>query len=77
MTVELQAIQPEPPAEDLIELLEDALEKARDGKLSAVALAVVYRDGNTGHGWSRVPHVSLLAGALARVQHQFLQDHSE
>jgi hypothetical protein len=44
------------------------LELAREGKLSAVALALVYRDGNTGSSYSKLGNVSAMVGALQRLQ---------
>jgi hypothetical protein len=68
VAAELHEIKPEPPAESAIERLEEALELAREGKLSAVALALVYRDGNTGSSYSKLGNVSAMVGALERLQ---------
>lgn len=66
---ELVPIDAAPPSgDDLIELLEETLEKARAGKLSSLALAVVYRDGSTGDGWSNQPSMSAQLGAVTALQ---------
>jgi hypothetical protein len=68
MPPELHAIDAEPPGADVIEKLEEALATAREGKLSSVAIAVVYRDGKTGRSWSNAPSVPLLIGSIARLE---------
>jgi hypothetical protein len=68
VAAELHEILPEPPGESIVERLEEALELAREGKLSAVALALVYRDGNTGSSYSKLGNVSAMVGALQRLQ---------
>jgi hypothetical protein len=57
----------------VIEKLEEALEQARSGQLSSVAIAVVYRDGCTGRSWSPPPSRSCLIGAVARLQHGLIE----
>ncbi len=64
---------PEPAGEDVIARLEEALEAARAGKVSSIALALVYRDGNTGSGWSYVQNWSLLIGAVTRMQARMIR----
>lgn len=61
---ELVAIEPEGVDADLIERLEHALEKARGGQVSSVAIALVYRDGSTSTAWSSPPHWAALLGAV-------------
>lgn len=46
-----------PPDPEVIKMLEDALALAREGKIQAIATAVVYHDdltpgGETGSGWA-------------------------
>jgi hypothetical protein len=62
----------EPKDQGVIEALEDLLEKARDGKVSAVACAVVYRDGCTGDVNSALPNRSVMLGSIARLQHRLM-----
>lgn len=70
---ELRAIDAEPLGADVVAKLEEALEAARAGELSSVAIAVVYRDGSTGTSWSKAPSVGLLVGSTARLQHRLLR----
>ena len=65
---ELVQLDAEPIGSDVIEKLEEVLTAARDGKISSVAFAVVYRDGTTGRGWSKPPSLSLLIGSIARLE---------
>ncbi len=65
------------PDGDLIALLEDTLAKARAGEVSSVALAVVYRNGNTGDGWSTLPNMALQLGAVATLQYRLARRHDE
>jgi hypothetical protein len=39
------------PAQNVIEILETALEQARSGECQAVAIAKVMSNGHTRHGW--------------------------
>jgi hypothetical protein len=69
----LKVINAEPLGRDIIAKLEDALAKARAGELSSIGLAVVYRDGSTGTGWSDAPSIGLLIAATTRLQHRLLK----
>lgn len=73
MSTKLHAIDAEPAGSCIVEMLEDALQMAREGKLSSAGLAVVYRDGSTGSSWSDAPSVGLLIGAAMRLQHRLLK----
>lgn len=64
----LVALESEPVGEDVVAKLEEALEIARQGRLSSVAIATVYRDGTTGRSWSKAPSLSLLIGGVARLE---------
>lgn len=68
MKGELRVINAEPLGESIIPLLEQALEQARAGELSSVALAKVYRDGSGGHAYSHAPSAGLLIGTITRMQ---------
>jgi hypothetical protein len=72
VAADLREIQPEPPGESVIERLEEVMALAKEGKVSAVAIALVYRDGNTGSSYSKVGNVSTLVGTLARLQHYLM-----
>lgn len=66
---ELSAIDPENPAEDVVATLEQALELARKGQISSVAIAMVRRDGVGHHIWSTMPMVLATIGSVERLLH--------
>lgn len=66
---DLTVIEPEPLGADVIETLEYVMAKARNGEISSVALAYVYRDGRAGRTWSQAPCFAALLGAIARLAH--------
>jgi hypothetical protein len=74
---DLKVIEPEPCGADVVEKLEEALEKAKSGELSSVAIAIVYRDGCTGSSWSAPLSYSILIGAVARLQHRLIASGDE
>ena len=49
---DVRVLDAEPLGTDTIAKLGEALEKAKAGQLSSVAIAVVYRDGTCGRSWS-------------------------
>ena len=77
MKADLRVIEAEPQGKAIIERLEWALAQAKDGNLSSVALAVVYRDGTIDHHWSDAPNSSLLIGACARLQAAIIREIDE
>lgn len=70
---DLHVIEAEPAGTDIIERLEEALEEARAGKLSSVAIAFVYRDGCVGGSWSTPPSHGLLLGSVSRLAYRINQ----
>ncbi len=74
---ELYALTAEPLGETIIEQLELALEEARAGKLSSIAIAKVNRDGCISGSWSYAPSVALLIAATADLQFRLLQELNE
>jgi len=70
----LRVLDPEPPAANVIETLEDALVEARQGRLSSVAVAIVYRDGAAGGTWSELPSRVAMLGSIARLNHKINLD---
>jgi hypothetical protein len=70
---ELRVVEPEPANASVVERIEAVLEMARKGEFSSVAIATVYRDGHSGSSWSEVPSLSLLIGAVARMQAKLLK----
>lgn len=77
MSAQLRTIEPQPLGKTIISRLEWALELARKGELSSVAIAVVYRDGCGGHQYSDVPSCGLLVGTIARMQAAIIRDIDE
>jgi hypothetical protein len=69
----VKVLDAEPVGADTVAKLEEALEKARAGQLSSVALAVVYRDGTSGRAWSSAPSLSCLIGAVVRLEHALIR----
>jgi hypothetical protein len=67
---ELAVIEPEGVSPDLIETIEQLLEKAKAGEISSVAVAFVYRDGTIGRDWSTPPSFAALLGAVTRLAHR-------
>lgn len=67
---DLRAIDAEPLAANIIEVLEEALNRARAGKLSSVGLALVYRDGTIGAMWSDLPSRPAMLGSVSRLAHK-------
>ena len=60
----------QPVTQEVVEFLEGALEKAKAGEYSAVALATVGRDGSMGNGWSTMHSFALMTGSCARLLHR-------
>ena len=73
----LSVIEAEPVSPDVIGLLEQALEMARGGQLSSVAISYVFRDGSPGRGWSTAPSATLLLGSVTITQHMLAAYMSE
>lgn len=70
MTAEVEVLDSVPPnTEDVVARLEEALRLAREGKISCVGIALVYRDGSTGRSWSKRHSESALIGAAALLHH--------
>jgi hypothetical protein len=66
---DVRVIDAEPaPHPDIAERLTELCNEVADDKISSVAIAVVYRDGTTNRSWSTAPSLSLLIGAVARLQ---------
>lgn len=74
MSADVEVLQSEPVGEDVIAKLEEVLVQAREGKISSVAIAVVFRDGASGRSWSTAPRITALAGSIALLLHAY-SDH--
>jgi hypothetical protein len=72
MSAELKVLQAEPLGNDLVIVLEEALEMARDGRLSSVAVCGVFRDGCTWQMHSDAPSAGLMIASLAILQHKLM-----
>lgn len=70
MSADLTPLDSEPPTDDVIEKLEGLLEVAREGRISSVAIAVVYRDGTTGDSWSKAHNIGTLIGSVSVLWHR-------
>lgn len=71
---DLTVITPHPAGQGIVAYLEQLLEQARAGELSAIAVAKVYRDGTTGSGWSEVPALAAMIGAVTTLQAKLVED---
>jgi hypothetical protein len=69
----LHVLDAEPPNGDVIDRLEETLALAREGRISSIAIALVYRDGTSGHCWSSAPSLSCLIGAAERMKHAIVR----
>lgn len=72
MKGELRVLTAEPLGGSVIERLEEALARAREGSVSSIAIAIVNRDGSSESCWSDVPSYGLLIGAVARMQYRLM-----
>lgn len=66
----LAVLEPEPASANVISTLEEVLAEALDGRVSSVAIAVVYRDGVAGSSWSDLPSRAAMLGAVSRLGHK-------
>lgn len=70
MSAEIEVLDSEPPnTDDVVAKLEEALQAAREGKISAVAIAIVYRDGSSGRSWSKRHSETAMIGAVDLLGH--------
>lgn len=72
MSAQLLPITCEPPGAGIEELLDQLREAHASGELSAIAVAVVYRDGSTGSLTSPTPSYATMIGALDLARHRML-----
>lgn len=57
---------------DLIDQLEELLERARAGSITAMGMALVNSDGTIGTRWSGGDQTLPMIAAVAMLQHEFL-----
>lgn len=71
---DLRVIDSAPVNAGVVDFLEGVLAKAKDDELSAVAVALVYRDGSTGSGWSTPHSLSSIVGAVEAMKAKLVRD---
>jgi hypothetical protein len=57
--------------------LEEVLAEARGGNISAVAIAVVYRDGSSGRSWSKRHSQTAMIGSVDLLGHALRERYFE
>ena len=62
--------RPREVVDSVVMRLEEALKEAKEGKLSAVAIAAVESEGALITTWSETDDFGRLLGAIARLQHR-------
>lgn len=62
------------PNPKVVALLEEVLEQARKGEITAVAIATLAPDGCADSNWAHQAEYFSLIGAVARLQHRLLSD---
>lgn len=67
--VELKS-RPAVVIESVVTRLEEVLAEAREGKITAVAIAGVSSDGSTVQAWSETDDFGKLLGAVTRLQYR-------
>lgn len=67
---DIRVIESEPQGRSVQSTLKDVLAEAKAGKISAVAIAIVYRDGVAGRVWSELPSVATMIGSVDRLRHR-------
>jgi hypothetical protein len=77
MTAQLIGITCEPIGEGIADTLDDIRRLHDEGKISSVAVAVVYRDGTTSTANSFAPSMGTLIGAVTMLLHRLARGHAE
>ena len=67
-------VAPGEPVPTVVALLEKVLEQAKNGEITAVALATVQADGCCWNDWAHKAEYFTLLGSLARLQHRLVCD---
>lgn len=70
----LKQVDLAPATNDIQEILDSISDANREGTLSAITVAVVYRDGTTGKARSTLPNYSLMLGAVERLKYALVRD---
>lgn len=67
----LVALDPEMPGIGIMAVIDKLIELAAEDRLSALAVATVYRDGVIESHWSFPHSPAALLGAISRLSHDF------
>lgn len=66
---DLVAIDAEPPGRSVQSTLRKLLREAKAGNISAIAVAIVHRDGSVSQDWSELHSVPVMLGCVSRLEH--------
>lgn len=77
MSAEIHTIDNQPAGLTIGESLQQLQELHEAGKLSAVAFALVYRDGTSGHGWSKLHSRVTMIGSVSLLKANLEAGHLE
>lgn len=59
---------------DVIEVLEEALAKAREGEFKAVCICYVNKNDEAGRHWSMTADAAAMVGSLALAQARYIEE---
>jgi hypothetical protein len=62
----------EEASSDVIDIIEDALQKAKDGEIASVLIACLLTDGTTCHSFSNTNSSAAMMGAIEAAKYRFL-----
>lgn len=71
---DIRLIDAAPVEQAVVSYLETVLARAKNGEYSAVAVAVVYRDGSTGSGYSNQYNLATMVGSPEQLKAKLLKD---
>jgi hypothetical protein len=72
ITLQEHDVSPETMDADLIEMLEELLERTKAGSIKSVAVALVREDGNLGTRWAGASSSIPMAAAISRLQFDYM-----
>lgn len=70
---DLTVIDSEPDGRGIQATLKRVLAEAKAGNISAVAIAIVHRDGAVSQDWSELPSPATMIGCVSRLLHHLNQ----
>ena len=59
---------------EIVELLEDALADAKQGKFDGIAVITTNKDGTCVHRWSKASSFTRMLGAIHRLAYRYNRD---